>query len=145
MRRRPVRRVRQFGRERRAAAMVEFAIVAPVLFLLVFGLLDAGRFFLEYHHLANAVREGARVGAVLPMSTAAERTASIQAITQHVISNVGLRTMNAQWITVSEVGTVPAKRVRVTISGVPFTPVTPFFTRRTTLPTIAAEYRHEFQ
>ena len=145
MRAHPARLARRFRRDDRAASMVEFAIVAPLLFLLVFGLLDAGRFFLEYHHLANAVREAARVGAVLPMNTAAERTASFQVITQHVVSNVGLRTMNARWITVSEVGAVPAKRVRVTVTGVPFAPVTPFFTRRTTLPTIAAEYRHEFQ
>jgi Flp pilus assembly protein TadG len=125
--------------------MLEFAIVAPLLFTLVFGLLDAGRFFLEYHHLANAVREGARLGAVLPLGTAAERTASYAAITTHVVNNVALRQMNTQWVTVTEVGTVPARRVRVAAAGVPFTPITPFFTARVTLPTIAAEYRHEFQ
>lgn len=137
--------LQRFRREQRAASMVEFAIVAPLLFMLVFGMLDAGRFLLEYHHLANAVRDAARAGAVLPMATAAERTASIQTITQHVVSNVALRSLDARLVSVTEVGTIPGRRIRVTVAGVPFQPVTPFFTRRTTLPTIAAEYRHEFQ
>jgi Flp pilus assembly protein TadG len=138
-------RPRHFGREERAAAMVEFAIVAPLLFMLVFGLIDVGRFMFEYHHLVNAVRDGARVGAVLPMTTAAERTASYNTITNHVVSSVSLRPINPNWVSVSEVGTAPTRRVRVSVTGYPFEPTTPFFTRRTTLPSVTAEYRYEFQ
>jgi Flp pilus assembly protein TadG len=140
-----LRHPRHFAREERAAAMVEFAIVAPLLFMLVFGLIDVGRFMFEYHHLANAVREGARVGAVLPMNTAAERTASYNTITTHVVSSVSLRPINPRWVAVSETGTAPTRRVRVSVTGYPFEPTTPFFTRRTTLPTVTAEFRYEFQ
>jgi hypothetical protein len=138
-------RPRHFGREDRAAAMVEFAIVAPLLFMLVFGLIDVGRFMFEYHHLVNAVRDGARVGAVLPMTTAAERIASYHVITTRVVESVSLRPINPHWVAVSEVGVAPTRRVRVTVTGYPFEPTTPFFTRRTTLPSVTAEYRYEFQ
>lgn len=138
-------RPQRFGRDDHAAAMVEFAIVAPLLFMLVFGLIDVGRFMFEYHHLVNAVRDGARVGAVLPMTTAAERSASYTIITTHVVSSVSLRPINPRWVAVSEVGTPPTRRVRVSVTGYPFEPTTPFFTRRTTLPSVTAEYRYEFQ
>ncbi len=138
-------RWRRLGRDDQAAAMVEFAIVAPLLFMLVFGLIDVGRFMFEYHHLVNAVRDGARVGAVLPMATAAERTASYNTITTHVVSSVSLRPINPRLVSVSEVGTAPTRRVRVSVTGYPFEPTTPFFTRRTTLPSVTAEYRYEFQ
>ena len=45
-------------------ALVEFAIVAPVFFLLLFGIIEAGRFILYYETLNNATREGARYAIV---------------------------------------------------------------------------------
>src|SRR5262249_48705817 len=59
---------RLFRRNRRAAAAVEFAIVAPVFFLLVFGMIEYGRMVMVYQILTNASREGARV-AVLDGAT----------------------------------------------------------------------------
>ena len=44
--------------------MVEFALVAPVFFLLLFAVIEGGRFILYYETLANATREGARYGIV---------------------------------------------------------------------------------
>jgi hypothetical protein len=44
--------------------MVEFALVAPIFFLLIFGLIEGGRFILYYHALNNATREGARYAIV---------------------------------------------------------------------------------
>ena len=45
-------------------AMVEFALVAPVFFLLLFAVIEGGRFILYYETLANATREGARYAIV---------------------------------------------------------------------------------
>ncbi len=45
-------------------AMVEFALVAPFFFLLLFGVIEAGRFILYYETLNNATREGARYAIV---------------------------------------------------------------------------------
>jgi Flp pilus assembly protein TadG len=53
-------------RQRRGAAAVEFAIVAPVFFLLVFGMIEYGRMVMVEQVLTNASREGARVGVLDP-------------------------------------------------------------------------------
>ena len=55
-------------RNRRGAAVVEFAMVAPLLFLLIFGLIEFGRVVMVQQVLTNGAREGARVG-VLDDST----------------------------------------------------------------------------
>jgi hypothetical protein len=44
--------------------MVEFALVAPLFFLLLFGIIEAGRFIFYYETLNNATREGARYAIV---------------------------------------------------------------------------------
>ena len=48
----------------RGQAMVEFALVAPILFVLLLGLFEAGRFVLNLEALNNATREGARYAIV---------------------------------------------------------------------------------
>ena len=44
--------------------MVEFALVAPILFVLVLGTIELGRFVFFYELLNNATREGARYAIV---------------------------------------------------------------------------------
>jgi Flp pilus assembly protein TadG len=48
------------SRRRRGAAMVEFALVAPVFFLVVLGMVEFGRMIMVQQVLTNATREGAR-------------------------------------------------------------------------------------
>lgn len=48
------------------AAAVEFAIVASLFFMLVFGIIDFGFAFHSWNNAANAAREGARKAAVDP-------------------------------------------------------------------------------
>ena len=45
-------------------ALVEFALVAILLFLLLFGIIDFSRLFFAYATMSNGVREGARYGIV---------------------------------------------------------------------------------
>jgi len=45
-------------------ALAEFALVAPIFFLLLFGIIEGGRFILFYQALNNATREGARYAIV---------------------------------------------------------------------------------
>lgn len=61
---------RSFRIYRRGAAVVEFAIVAPVLLLLVFGMIEYGRLVMVQQVITNATREGAR-RAVLDGATTA--------------------------------------------------------------------------
>jgi Flp pilus assembly protein TadG len=44
--------------------MVEFALVAPLFFILLFGIIEAGRFIFYYETLSHATREGARFAIV---------------------------------------------------------------------------------
>ena len=48
----------------RGQAMVEFALVAPIFFLLLFAIVEGGRFIFYYETLNNATREGARFAIV---------------------------------------------------------------------------------
>jgi Flp pilus assembly protein TadG len=57
-------RIRADVRREEGAAAVEFAIVAGLLFMLVFGLIEYGIAFFQMQSLRSATREGARVAAV---------------------------------------------------------------------------------
>ena len=61
----PRRARRGHGRHDRGAAAVEFALVVPLLLLLVFGILDYGRFFFDSVSLRQGAREGARQAVVM--------------------------------------------------------------------------------
>jgi Flp pilus assembly protein TadG len=67
---------RSCRRNRQGAAVVEFAIVAPVFFLLVFGMIEYGRMVMVQQVITNASREGARVG-VLDGSTTSSVTTAV--------------------------------------------------------------------
>lgn len=60
------RLLRKFRTDEGGALIVEFALIVPILFFLVFGIVDFGRAYFTLNNLAAAVREGARYGAVLP-------------------------------------------------------------------------------
>jgi Flp pilus assembly protein TadG len=72
-------------RDRRGAAAVEFALVAPLLFMLVLGMMELGRMLMVQQILTNGAREGAR-RAVLPGVTDAE----VQAAIDSYMSNTGI-------------------------------------------------------
>jgi Flp pilus assembly protein TadG len=61
---RSTRRARDRREAQRGAAAVEFALVMPLLLLLVFGIIDFGLMINEKTVVANAAREGARDGAI---------------------------------------------------------------------------------
>jgi Flp pilus assembly protein TadG len=52
------------GRRSCGQALAEFALVAPIFFLLLFAIIEAGRFMIYYETLNNAAREGARYAIV---------------------------------------------------------------------------------
>lgn len=46
----------------RGATVVEFAVIAALVLVIVFGILEYGLIFLQEHYVADAAREGARIG-----------------------------------------------------------------------------------
>jgi len=77
---------------RRGQSMVEFALVAPLFLLLVFGILDFGRLFFTQETLQHALREAGRF-AVTGQHSGTSRVASIIQVAQQAapgldISNI---------------------------------------------------------
>jgi Flp pilus assembly protein TadG len=66
--------MRRITRTENGQAMVEFALVAPILFLILFGIVQFGIAFMNSVALTDAVRAGARKAAV--SRTAANPTQS---------------------------------------------------------------------
>lgn len=50
---------------RRGATVVEFAVVSPLFFLFIFGLIEFGRYVMVQQALTNAAREGSRAAALV--------------------------------------------------------------------------------
>ncbi|HUS40736.1 MAG: TadE family protein [Pirellulales bacterium] len=67
------RHLRRYARRRRGAVVVEFAIVAPLFFLLLFASVEFARMNMLRHAADNAAYEAAR-HAVVPGGTSAEAT-----------------------------------------------------------------------
>ena len=80
-------RIRTQRKNRRtAASLVEFAFVAPLLFLLLIGVLEYARFLFTLQLVNNAAREGARFAAV---NTTTETTASVQTYVNNYLAGQG--------------------------------------------------------
>jgi Flp pilus assembly protein TadG len=73
-------------KNRRGAAVVEFAIVAPVFFLLVFGMIEYGRMVMVQQVLTNASREGARQAVLDGATSSSVQTAVTNYLTGASIS-----------------------------------------------------------
>jgi len=93
----------------RGAAAVEFALVLPVLLLLVLGMLEFSRVYNAQISITNAAREGARVMAVQNDPTAAAQAAVAAA------PSVALSTGNVS-ITPSDCSATPNSTVQVSIA-----------------------------
>ena len=65
---------RSYRRKRRGAAVVEFALVAPIFILLVFGIIEFGRMVMVQQVITNASREGARLAVLDGSTTSAVNT-----------------------------------------------------------------------
>lgn len=54
---------------RRGQSLVEFALVVPLFFLLVMGIIDGGRAIFAFNHMSQATRDVARVASVTCFQT----------------------------------------------------------------------------
>jgi Flp pilus assembly protein TadG len=77
---RPRGRLHAFRRDERGTALVEFALIAPFLFLILFGIIDFGRALNYYNQVTQLAGQGARAAAVNrnPDGTAITSGSSLQ-------------------------------------------------------------------
>lgn len=78
------------NRLRRGAAAVEFAIVAPVFFLLALGLVEVGRMVMLQHALTNAAREGCRAAGLASSIDPAIIDTHVRAYLHSVVGDTAL-------------------------------------------------------
>ncbi len=64
--------LRKKGRNERGAALVEAALITPVFFLLIFGILEMGLLYRDSLTNSNAAKEGARAASVNGSSPSAD-------------------------------------------------------------------------
>ena len=61
----------------KGAELIEFALVFPLLLLVMFGIMDFGLLFQRYETVTNAAREGARIAVLPDYARPTSRPASI--------------------------------------------------------------------
>jgi Flp pilus assembly protein TadG len=112
----PLRGRRGEGAGERGTAAVEFALVLPLLLMLVLGAIDWGWYFFIREVTINAAREGARVGSVNAVD-AAGAMADAHAAATGYLDGLGLTggTVTETAPTVI-VGTATLETVRVNVS-----------------------------
>jgi len=98
----------------RGTAAVEFALVLPLLLMLVLGAIDWGWYFFIREVAINAAREGARVGSVNAVDDAGASADAHAAATAY-LNNLGLTGGTVTESTVV-VGTATLATVRVVVT-----------------------------
>lgn len=95
-------------RSERGAAAVEFALVAPFVLLLLFGMVTTGFAYSDHLSITNAVREGARFGSTADFTASpATWATSVQNRVRDVYLNAG-SSISASQICVKLVDTANA-------------------------------------
>ena len=108
-------------REEEGAAVVEFALVLPIFFLIVFGIIDFGRAFYTVNNIISAVREGSRYGAILAAPMSATGQQEIRDRVRNVSQPFGSDTLEDAEIEIEFDG----ERLTVRVENYPFRPLTP--------------------
>lgn len=107
----PPRR-RKRGRGDRGVALVEFAIIAPLLFLLIFGIMEFGWTFYQLNDVRQGAREAARLAAVNYRTSAVSGSTQTQQIVDEVCNRMEEGSID---MTIALNGTTVGDAVAVTI------------------------------
>jgi Flp pilus assembly protein TadG len=112
--------IRRFAFQSKGTASVEFALLVPMLIILLFGGAEAGHFVWTQHKLVEAVRDGARYASRLPVAgTDGVCDGATETISTAQIDAVKLITRTGQLADTSARPVVPgwaANEVTVTVT-----------------------------
>jgi Flp pilus assembly protein TadG len=101
----------------RGAAAVEFALVLPILVMLMFGIFSAGVAYSDHLAVTNSVREGARLGSAVSYTGSGEAWAdAVQDRVQQVYMN-GTSTLSESNVCVALVNTAGGNVATPTTQG----------------------------
>ncbi len=110
-------------RHQAGAAMVEFAIVGSVFFILLFGVIEFARLLFTFNTLTEMVRRGARVAAVCPPNHPAIRRVAIfgdpdSGTTGDILPNVTTANIQVRYLDASD---TPLTKLTYPIPATPST------------------------
>lgn len=112
---------------RRGTAVIEFALIAPVFLLLVFGMIEFGRAIMVQQVLVNVSREGARQaavdGGVIDVDAYLAASAITGALTQYEVNGVIVSDLSG-----AEYGEAVTVRISVPYRNVSWLPTPNFLT-----------------
>ena len=77
--------LRRVTTKRRGVAVVEFAVVAPVLFLTIFGMFEMARMVMVKQAVVNAAREGCREACLATTTSAVDADTVVRTHLQNVV------------------------------------------------------------
>ncbi len=107
--------------QRRGSAMVEAAFVLPLVIFLIMAIFEAGRAWMDYNLLQNAVREGARFAAIKP--NLQQNDTAVLARIDSMLQVGGITSSSGAVIYTNPLQTGRLVRVRATINFVPLVSV----------------------
>lgn len=111
-----LRSARRLAGKRIGAVVVEFALVVPFLFLIVFGIIDFSRAYAQLNNINSSLREGARVGAAMSAPTEALVRAEVLRF-----STAWANPLNTALVFCNPCGGTPGSNVEVFVTNYPIT------------------------
>lgn len=104
-------------RRRRGSVIVEFALIVPFLFIIVFGVIDFSRAYSELNAMNSALRESARLASVMKDPTAAGSQSAVRKKAISISSVFGYSSLDTNRVTLTT--DTPTQYVTVTITAHP--------------------------
>jgi Flp pilus assembly protein TadG len=137
---RPARRV--FARPQRGLAAVEFAMVASLLFTLLFGVIEMGRLLWTWNAAVEATRHGARLAAVCDQNASRIKAAMVERLPALSASQIVITYLNPPAADNTCTAT-DCKAVRVSLRDATHQTLIPLVPLNLALPAFATTQRKE--
>jgi Flp pilus assembly protein TadG len=115
------------SRQRRAATVVEFAVVCPAVFFIILGIIEVGRGLMVIHLLNNASQAGCRVGIIPGKTTDDITTAVTTALTSAGVNGEAVTVEvndNAANASTANSGDEITVKATVPVSSITWVPIT---------------------
>lgn len=112
-------KLRRFFRQTRGAAIIEFALVVPILFMMVWGIISFSRAYQRMNALTAALREGARSASTMDsVFSLANRRNQVKATIRNFSTAFGFP-VDTSLVTVNAVANGPGWDVNVSVTNYP--------------------------
>ncbi len=111
--------MRRWLRDEEGAVVLEFALITPILVLLICAIIDFSRAQYTLNQLVGAVREGARYASVLPVPGSAASIGQIKGVVKNYYSSIDTATVQVYD------SSLVNGRITVRVQNHPFAFITP--------------------